>query len=210
MHWEAAKRVCRYLKGTLTRGITLGGDWPLQLEVHADASWADDAQDRRSTLGFCTSLGSAPISWKASRSSTVAHSTAESEYYAAGEAAKEVVHLRQLLKSIGYPQGNPTPFGMDSQAGIAMTKNPEFHARTKHIDIRHHWIRDIVRDEVIAPVYVPTEENPADLFTKALGREKHSHLLSLMQVQEDLMPLAEEGQEKTKTPEPSTKGSVKV
>jgi len=187
-HWEAAKRVLRYLKGTATHGVTLGGTNPIQLQAYADASWADDLQDRKSTLGYCTFLGAGPISWKSGKSSAVAQSTAESEYYAAGEAAKEVVHLRQLLQTMGFQQPMPTPFGSDSQAALAMTKNPEFHARTKHIDIRHHWLRDIVREGVIQPGYVATEHNPADLLTKALGREKHFHLLSLMKVQEDPEP----------------------
>jgi len=133
-------------------------------------------------------LGSGPISWKSGKSSAVAQSTAESEYYAAGEAGKEVMHLRQLLQTMGFQQPEPTPFGSDSQAALAMTKNPEFHARTKHIDIRHHWLRDIVKEGVIRPGYVPTENNPADLLTKALGRERHFHLLSLMKVQVDPEP----------------------
>jgi hypothetical protein len=182
-HWDAAKRVCQYLKGTLTHGVTLGGTTPLRLQAYVDASWADDNRDRRSTLGFCTTLGSGLISWKSGRSGAVALSTAESEYYSAGEGAREVVHLRQLLDSIGYPQEQPTGFGSDSQAALAIIKNSSFSPRTKHIDIRAHWLRELVQNRIIDPTYIPTEENPADIFTKALGFIKLAHLLSLVQVQ---------------------------
>lgn len=181
-HWEAAKRVLRYLKGTPTHGVTLGGTNDLQLQAFSDASYADGL-GRKSTLAYCTSLGARPVSWKSGRSKTVAQSTAEAEYYAAGEGGKEVVHLRQLLGSMGMPQSGPTPFGCDSQAALAMSKNPEFHSRTKHIDIRCHWLREKVKDKTLQPYYIPTDDNPADLLTKALGRERHDHLLRLMLVQ---------------------------
>ena len=182
-HWEAAKRVLRYLKGTPTVGVTLGGTVPMRLRASSDASLGDDLTDRRSTLAYCTSLGAGPVSWKSTRSKPVATSTAESEYYAAAAGGKEVVYLRKLLDSLGHKQEGPTPFGCDNQAAIAMAKNPEFHARTKHIDICYHWIRDAVKEGILQLEYIPSEANPADLLTKALGRQQHELLMTLLQVQ---------------------------
>lgn len=183
-HWDAAKRVLRYLKGTPRVGITLGGTAPVELRAYSDASLGDDLSDRRSTLAYCTTLGSGPISWKSTRSKPVATSTAESEYYAASAGGKEVVYLRQLLASLGYTQTGPTPFSCDNQAAIAIAKNPEHHSRTKHIDICYHWIRDAVKRGVLQLQYLPSEENPADLLTKALGRKQHEYLLGILQVQD--------------------------
>jgi hypothetical protein len=183
-HWEAAKRVVRYLKGTPRYGVTLGGREPLYLHAHGDASWGDDHEERRSTLGYLTTLGSGPISWKAGRSKTVATSSAESEYYAAGEATREVMSLRQLLSSWGLSAAGPTPISCDSQAALAMMQNPEFHGRTKHIEVKHHFIREKVKHGIIHPYYIQSENNPADILTKALGRGKHYHMLPLMGVQD--------------------------
>lgn len=134
-HWEGAKRVLRYLKGTPTHDITLGGTEPLELRAYSDASLGDDLSDRRSTLAYCTTLGAGPVSWKSTRSKPIATYTAESEYYAAAAGGKEVAYLRQLLTSLGYGPSRPTPFGCDNQAAIAIAKNPQYHSRTKHIDI---------------------------------------------------------------------------
>lgn len=186
-HWEAAKRVVRYLKGTPWHGVTPRGTTPLELQSSMDASWGDDLAKRRSTLAYCTTPGAGPMSWKSGRSSTVEQSTVEAEYYAVclcREGVKKVVHLRQLLASIGLPLEGPTTVQSDSHAALAMSKSPEFHARTKHIDIRHHSILEKVKDSTIQGEYIHTEKNPADAFTKALEREKHQPMVSLLHLQE--------------------------
>jgi hypothetical protein len=174
-HWVAAKRVLRYLQGTKDHGVVLGGEAELRLQVEADSSWADDAGDRKSSQGYIATLGSGPIDWKSQKSGNVATSTAEAEYYAAGAGAREVIYLRELLMSLGHPLTGPTPLWCDNQAAVAITHNPEFHARTKHIGIAHHFIRDEVAKGVISVQYIPTEENRADLMTKALGDHLHAY-----------------------------------
>ena len=128
-----------------------------------------------------TTLGSGAVTWKSQRSEVVALSTAGAEYYAAGQVGREVVYLRQLLSSLGFEQDGPTRVGCDNQAAIAITHNPEFHARTKHIDLRHHWLREQVAKGTMRLHYVATEENSADIMTKALSNEKHRQPASVFQ-----------------------------
>ena len=103
-HWSAAKRVLRYLKRTQDHGIVLGGEGSLELKVAVDSSWADDIGDRKSTQGYVATLGLGTVTWKSQKSEVVALSTAEAEYYAAGQGGRETLFLRQLLATLGYPQ----------------------------------------------------------------------------------------------------------
>ena len=100
-HWVAAKRVLRYLKGTQDWSLILGGKEPIILTMEADASWGDCKESRRSTQGYVAGLGASPVTWKSQRSDAVALSTAEAEYYAAGQAGREILFLRQLLEHLG-------------------------------------------------------------------------------------------------------------
>ena len=177
-HWEAAKRVLRYLKGTLEKGLTLGGQGPICLEGFSDSSWADDQTDRRSTQGYGFSLGSGLISWRSTRSSAVALSSCEAELYAGTMAAQELQWLSTLLQELGYPQQGPTLW-CDNMSTIALARdNGVYHARTKHIDLRFFFIRDMVQEGTIRVRHVTSAENVADIFTKALGREDHHRLLA--------------------------------
>jgi hypothetical protein len=104
---------------------------------------------------------------------TVALSTAEAEYMAATQAVKEVLWLKQLLNEIGFTQSQPVLIHSDNQGSIALTKNPAYHSRTKHIDIRHHFIRDAVEVGAVELQYCATDDMVADVLTKALARDKH-------------------------------------
>jgi hypothetical protein len=181
-HWVAAKRVLRYLKGTKDHGIVLGGASRVELRVEVDSSWADDLSDRKSTQGFVATLGLGPISWKSQRSPAVALSTTEAEYYAAGLGGREVMHLRQLLDSLGHPQTAATTLWCDNQSAVAISANAEFRSRTKHIDIRHHWIREQVEEGHLQLEYIATEHNSADLMTKALGEPKHLGFMKMLHI----------------------------
>jgi transposase InsO family protein len=175
-HWGAAKRVLRYLKGTQEWSLILGGSEPL-LSIEGDASWGDCKETRRSTQGYVATLGGGPISWKSQRSEAVALSTAEAEYYAAGQAGRKIMFLRNLLEHLGYPQQEPTVLKCDSQSAQAILAGEGVTNRTKHIDIRHHWIREQLVNNTINVEYVASAENKADIMTKALGAERHHQLL---------------------------------
>src|ERR1700722_7880623 len=142
------------------------------LRGFTDSSWADDLETRRSTAGFVFNIGSGAISWSAKRQPTVALSTCEAEYRGQTQAAKEAIWLRQLLQNLN-PSGT-TPYATiiycDNQGAISLAKDPRFHARTKHIAIQHHWVREQIADEKIQLEYVSTAKQVADGLTKALPK----------------------------------------
>ena len=173
IHMHAAKRVLRYLQGTSTLGITYRPP-PLRLQGYSDADCAGDMDTRRSTTGYVVMLNNGAIAWRSRRQPTVALSTMESEYMALTEATKELKWVRTLLAELGHSNGkSPTDLFSDSQSAIALAKNPVSHARAKHIDLRHHFIREVIQDKIIWVQHIPTAEMTADSLTKALGREKH-------------------------------------
>ncbi|CAI7838782.1 unnamed protein product [Closterium sp. NIES-53] len=180
-HWSAAKRVLRYLKGTQDYVLTLGGSSPVRLEGYSDSSYADDQSDRRSSQGYCFSLGSGVVSWRSTRSSSVSLSTCEAELYAGTMVAQEARWLSFLLAELGYPQPAPTLW-CDNQSTIHLTKDPVFHGRTKHIEVRHYFLRELVQREQLKAEHIASDCNLADLFTKSLVRQDHYRLLSSMGV----------------------------
>src|SRR3981189_3041588 len=160
-HWEAAKRVIRYLKGTRTHKLYLSGP-SLTLSGFTDSNWAACVDTRRSISGYCFSLGSGLVSWAAHKQKTVSLSTCEAEYVATCESSKEAVWLRALLLGIGFEQKAPTCIQADNQAAIILTGDPSVHSRTKHIDIKVVYIRDCVVNKSIQMKYVNTTDNVAD------------------------------------------------
>ena len=179
-HMHAAKRVLRYLQGTSSLGITYRPP-PLRLQGYSDANWASDMDTRRSTTGYIVMLNNGAIAWKSRRQPTVALSTMESEYMALTDATKELKWVRTLLAEWSYSNGKlPTDLFSDNQGAIALTKNPVSHSRAKHIDIRHHFVREAIQDQIIWVQYIPTAEMTADSLTKALGREKHEKCTARM------------------------------
>ena len=168
-HWIAAKRILRYLKGTASLGLTFHGTSAPIILGFADSDWAGDLDKRRSCTGFCFAIGSGAIAWRSRLQPTVALSSAEAEYMAVTDAATNAIWLRRLLTSLGFPQSKPTDIRQDNQACICMAKDPVAHRRTKHIDIKHHFIRQAVDERTITVTYCPTREMIADMLTKALA-----------------------------------------
>jgi hypothetical protein len=171
-HLLAAKRILRYFKGTLNLGIRYGHP-ATPLIGFSDADWAGNLDTRRSTTGYVVMLNNGAVAWRSQRQPTVALSTMEAEYMALTEATKELVWMRGFLKELGYESNDPTNLFTDNQSALALSKNPVSHARAKHIDIRHHFVRDAIQDNVVWVQHIPTEDMTADSLTKALGREKH-------------------------------------
>ncbi|KAE8732732.1 hypothetical protein F3Y22_tig00001750pilonHSYRG00022 [Hibiscus syriacus] len=143
-HWDAVKWIFRYLKGTVGHGIVFGSQRDNPLVVgYVDSDYAGDLDNRRSTTGYVFTLGGGPICWKSTVQSVVALSTTEAEYMAAAEAAKEALWLTGLVKELGVQQGG-VQLLCDNQSAIHLAKNQVYRARTKHIDVRFHKIRELV------------------------------------------------------------------
>jgi hypothetical protein len=181
-HWKIIKRILRYIKGTTDLKITYRRNSKQKqvLMGYCDADWANDQGDRKSTSGFVFMLNGGAISWQSCKQRTVALSTAEAEYISLAEAVKEAVWLRKLLKDFGVTQKEPTCIYEDNQSCIAITQNPVFHPRTKHIDIKYHFTREMIKRSEVQIIYCPTEMMIADCLTKPCGKNKFEYCRTQM------------------------------
>ena len=174
-HWTAVKRIFRYLKGTKDYKLTYGGSQDLlneELNIYCDADWASDL-DRKSISGYVITIAGGAVAWSSKKQTTVAPSTPEAEYIAAAHAAKQVLWYRSLLTELNFSLTTPSTIFSDNQSAISIAHHPEFHARTKHIDIAVHFLRDHVKKGTLDLYYINTEYNLADIFTKALKKPSH-------------------------------------
>lgn len=173
-HWKAAIRVLVYLRDTSHYSITVGGD-DLTLSGHSDSDWAECREDRRSTTGFIFSLGKSPVSWKSRRQPTIALSSTEAEYMALTDTSREAIWWRSIMQEL-YPSSSssPTIISYDNKGAGDLAKNPCHHSRSKHIDVKHHFIRECISNCVIKLNQVPTSSMLADILTKPLHRLKHA------------------------------------
>jgi hypothetical protein len=177
-HLTAVKRILRYLKGTVDLGLTYSKSDGNVLKAYSDSDWAGDQDDRHSTSGFVSVLSGSAISWLSKKQASVALSTAEAEYIALSTTTQEVVWLRRLLRDFGVDMSQATEVFGDNQGSIALSKNPVHHKRTKHIDIRYHFVREAVVDGIVKITYCPTKEMVADILTKPLPRGQFEILRS--------------------------------
>lgn len=172
-HWNAVKKIIKYVSNTRDFGICYKRNKDTSgLVGFSDADFAGDVNTRRSTTGYVFKYNGSPITWCSQRQQTVSLSTTEAEYIAASAATKEAIWLRYLLKDIIEEVGEPTVLSVDNQSAIRLIRNPEFHKRTKHIDIRYHFVREKYVNGEIKLEYVPSEEQLADIFTKPLARDR--------------------------------------
>lgn len=176
--WNAVKRLMRYLKGTFSTKLKLGFESnETKLVGYADAHWAEERQTRRSNSGYVFLLGG-PISWSCRKQTCVALSSTESEFIALSEAAREAVWIRRLLKSFGINMVEPTIVFEDNQSCLKIIREEKFSCRTKHIDVRAHYVKDHVDKMYIKCIYCESKKNIADLLTKPLARTNFNHLKS--------------------------------
>lgn len=171
-HMGAAKRVLQYVKGTLNHGLTFESARGSSLVGYSDADWAGDPVTRRSRSGYVFQFAGGTISWSSKKQSVTAKSSTEAEYMALSHAASETVWLRRFLKQFECVDDNPTVVYADNLGAMALSKNPLYHSRTKHIDVQHHYIRECVENGLISLEHVSTGEMVADVLTKGLARPK--------------------------------------
>ncbi|GAB2265831.1 hypothetical protein Dimus_037849 [Dionaea muscipula] len=185
-HMLACKRILRYLKGTISFGVkyvsadSFGSS--LELSGYSDSDWGNDFDSRRSTTGFLFGFGLAPFSWVSKLQPIVTLSSSEAEYVAVAAAVSHCIWLRQLLEELHLVQQQPTEIGVDNQSAIAIAKNPVYHDRSKHIDVRFHFLRDSVANGVVKLVYVKTQDQLADILTKPLPLHVFTRLRSMLGV----------------------------
>ncbi|CAL9026844.1 unnamed protein product [Prunus brigantina] len=181
-HMGVARRVLRYVQGTLSYGIEYVRNQSATLVGFCDADWAGSEDDSRSTSGYAFSFGSGAFSWASVKQNTVALSTAEAEYVSASEATAQTIWLRFVLDDFGEMQSEATPLFCDNMSAISMAKNPVFHQRTRHINRRYHFIREALQEGVINMQFCRSEEQLADIFTKALPKDRFKYLRSKLGV----------------------------
>ena len=170
LDWLSVKRIFRYLRGTIDFGLNYkfrSGE----LCAYSDADFAGDLSIQRSTNGFISLIGGTAVSWTSQLQKSVALSTSEAEFVAASEGAKELVWLKRLLSEIKGDKSVPVLF-IDNASAIKLTKNPEFHKRTKHIEVRYYYVRELYQNGNINIEHVRTDEQLGDMFTKPLNSVK--------------------------------------
>ena len=179
--WKAGKRVLRYLKGTKDVGIIYRrepeerrtGQGHMTPWGYCNTNYAKDSHDRKSTSGYAFMLANGPIAWKLKKQPSVALSTTEAEYYALGIACQEGVWLKQLFQKIFMTLDKSIHIFSDNTGAVALSENPIFHSRSKYINIRWHFIWDLIQSGSILSSHIPGVENGADFLTKAVNQYEH-------------------------------------
>ncbi|GKA24161.1 putative ribonuclease H-like domain-containing protein [Tanacetum coccineum] len=176
-HLHAVKRIFRYLKGQPKLGLWYPRDSPFDLEAFSDSDYAGASLDRKSTTGGCQFLGKRLISWQCKKQTIIANSTTEAEYVAAANCCGQVLWVQNQMLDYGFNFMN-TKIYIDNESTICIVKNPVFHSKTKHIEIRHHFIRDSYEKKLIQVIKIHTDHNVADLLTKAFDVSRPIHLVA--------------------------------
>lgn len=182
VHWQCAKRVLRYLKGTKSYCLKFCKD-DINLEGFADADWANNLKDRKSYTGYVFKLCGSVISWASAKQRTVALSSTEAEYMAISEACQEAIYLRNLMFEL---TGKTLCVALynDNQSALSLSSNSVHHSRTKHIDVRYHFVREAINNDFINVNYMSTDLMIADILTKGVCPVKHHELLNNLGIQQ--------------------------
>ncbi|KAM2407389.1 hypothetical protein ACFX1X_026583 [Malus domestica] len=158
MHLAGAKRVLRYLKGTISLGILYKKGGHVELRGYSDSDYAGDLEDRKSTSGYLFMLSSRAVCWSSKKQPVVTLSTTEVEFIAAASCACQATWLRKIMKELGQAQQDSTTIFCDNSSGIKLSRNPVMHGRSKHIDVCFHFLRDLTKDNIVQLVHCNTQE----------------------------------------------------
>jgi hypothetical protein len=180
-HMKAVDDIYAYLKYTPDLGLHFKKDCPdRELHAYVDADWAGCPDTRRSTTGYVVKLAGSPVSWSSRRQRTVAMSTCEAEYVAGYKATQEIIWIQNMINDLRIKalEATSTPLLIDNNAALKLTRNPELHDRTKHIELKYHFLREMTLSGRINTQRVSTKDNLADLLTKPLPRDAHENLVN--------------------------------
>ncbi|XP_050547809.1 uncharacterized protein LOC126909428 [Daktulosphaira vitifoliae] len=180
IHWNAVKRILKYLKGTYNYGLFFYSRVKLKLHGYSDADYAGDTTTRRSTSGYIFMMTNGIIAWCSQRQKSVALPTTEVEYMAPSQAVQELTWLTLLISDLLETQGETPVLYTDNQSAIKLVKNPEFHKRTKHIDVHYHYIREKINEGMFSLEYVTSKEQLANILTKPTPRTRCQELREML------------------------------
>ncbi|GJZ79268.1 hypothetical protein Tco_0644105 [Tanacetum coccineum] len=181
-HLHAVKRIFRYLKGQPKLGLWYPRDSAFDLEAFSDSDYAGASLDRKSTTRGCQFLGKRLISWQCKKQTIVANSTTKAEYVAAANCCRQVLWIQNQMLDYGFNFMN-TKIYIDNESTICIMSNPVIHSKTKHIEIRHHFIRDSYEKKLIQVIKIHTDHNVADLLTKAFDVSRFNFLIAIKNLQ---------------------------
>jgi hypothetical protein len=180
-HLTAVKRIIRYVNNTLLYGIWYSRETNLVVVGYSDADWAGNVDDRKSTSGGCFYVGNNLVTWMSKKQASISLSTVEAEYIAAGSCCTQLLWMKTLLGDYEFPQDTMI-INCDNTSAINISKNPVQHSRTKHIDIRHHFLCDLVESEVVSLSFIPSEYKLTDILTKPLDGSRFESLRKAISV----------------------------
>ncbi|CAL1386830.1 unnamed protein product [Linum trigynum] len=172
-HWSAVQRILRYLEGTTNVGLLFPAGGEPIVEAYADTDYAGCWDTRRSTSGWCVKVGNSFISWRCKKQDRVSKSSTEAEYRSMSEVASEITWLCRLLSELGVVVRVPVRLHVDNTSAIRIATNPVLLDRTKHIEVHVHYIRQLVTEGVVELAYITSEDQTADLLTKAVSSSRH-------------------------------------
>ncbi|XP_031092189.1 uncharacterized protein LOC115996890 [Ipomoea triloba] len=181
-HWALLKRVLRYVKGSLEYGLRIVASPSTEIQAYSDSDWAGCPIDRKSTSGYAVFLGSNLVSWVSRKQRTVARSSTEAEYKGLADVSAEVTWIVSLLVELGLHSGKPATLWCDNLGATYLAANPVFHARTKHVEIDYHFVRDKVATGDLIVNFVSTRDQVADIFTKPLPAHRFQFLRDKLNV----------------------------
>ncbi|XP_059635221.1 secreted RxLR effector protein 161-like [Cornus florida] len=181
-HLQAGKRILRYIKGTIYYGLHYIVSLTLPITAFSDADWGGSLPDRKSTSGDYYLLCSNIVSWLSKKQDTVSLSTLQAEYIAVSQAASQLLWMHTTLADLGLHFSGAPILYCDNQSAIAISKNPTLHWKSKHIDIRYHFLRDKVQKGLIDITYLPTQNQLVDIMTKPLHPRRFLTLRTLLRV----------------------------
>ncbi|XP_022004484.1 uncharacterized mitochondrial protein AtMg00810-like [Helianthus annuus] len=181
-HWEAGKRILRYVKGTLNQGLVYSKGGKGTLTGFSDNDYAGNIDDSKSTSGYVFQLGTGTVAWQSKKQKVVALSSTEAEYIALSMAGCQALWLQGILEELQEGAKGPIVIHCDNKSTISRAKDPGFHGKSKHIRIKYHFIRDLIKNNDVEVRFCPTGSQIADILTKALQLKVFNHLKNQLQI----------------------------